>query len=703
MAAGRIIIPNVMPALDINGNPVAGAKLTFYANETTTLQAVYTSAALTVAHPNPITADSAGAFASIFADTDVAYSVAITDADNAPIVGLRNRDNVKASLFFGDDATTRADLTLSNLSNTATARTNLGVAIGTNVQAYDADLTTWAGITPGTGVATALAVNVGSAGAFTTFNGAGGTPSSVTLTNATGLPVAGITASTSTALGVGSLELGHASDTTLARSSAGNVSVEGNLIYRAGGTDVPITDGGTGSSTAADARTALAVVGTADLAASTGAALVGSITSGTGATARTVQAKFRDVISVKDFGAVGDGVTDDSAAFNAALTASVGGLAGRGVYVPGSNARYVIGSTIVVPGGARLYGDGARSSSFLIKAFNGTFITLADGAQLSGLRMNGNGATYTGKGIEHIGGNQQVTDTFIYDTQDTTVYFSVTSGANCHYENVTAYMYGSTSGSGKWAFKVEDSASAPAGTPRHFVNIKTGGFESFYFGASNNTLVSASALYDLGWPVYSAGVKEYSRNVEIVGCRIGSTAQLDIYGSGTIIGCDIGSKVSLKPTSVYCLGPNLYNNGWEDVSGSGDNLVYSINDIDYTPVCYAGGVAITLGNGTLVGRYSREGRTIRAMIRLIPGSTTSFGAGQLSFDLPQATTFAYNQVDCHGRFEATSGTMYRINGRIAASGSVVLLERDTTGSVTATAPGTMAATGAITMTVVYDV
>lgn len=38
----------------------------------------------------------------------------------------------------------------------------------------------------GTGVATALAVNVGSAGAFVTFNGAGGTPSSITLTNATG-------------------------------------------------------------------------------------------------------------------------------------------------------------------------------------------------------------------------------------------------------------------------------------------------------------------------------------------------------------------------------------------------------------------------------------------------------------------------------------------------------------------------------------
>ena len=57
-----------------------------------------------------------------------------------------------------------------------------------------------------------------------------GTPSFAVLTNATGLPVSGITASTSTALGVGSVELGHASDTTLSRSSAGVLAVEGVVV-----------------------------------------------------------------------------------------------------------------------------------------------------------------------------------------------------------------------------------------------------------------------------------------------------------------------------------------------------------------------------------------------------------------------------------------------------------------------------------------
>ena len=54
-----------------------------------------------------------------------------------------------------------------------------------------------------------------------------GTPASGTLTNATGLPVSGITSSTTTALGLGSIELGHASDTTIARSGAGVVTIEG--------------------------------------------------------------------------------------------------------------------------------------------------------------------------------------------------------------------------------------------------------------------------------------------------------------------------------------------------------------------------------------------------------------------------------------------------------------------------------------------
>src|SRR5689334_20907170 len=63
-------------------------------------------------------------------------------------------------------------------------------------------------------------------------------------------PVLGVATATS-------FDIGHASDTTLSRSGSGDLQIETNIIYRAGGTDVAVADGGTGSSTALAAITAL--------------------------------------------------------------------------------------------------------------------------------------------------------------------------------------------------------------------------------------------------------------------------------------------------------------------------------------------------------------------------------------------------------------------------------------------------------------
>jgi hypothetical protein len=51
-----------------------------------------------------------------------------------------------------------------------------------------------------------------------------------------------------------------------------------------------------------------------DISASSGSSLVGYLPAGTGAVTTTVQAKLRENVSAQDFGAVGDGVTDDTVA-----------------------------------------------------------------------------------------------------------------------------------------------------------------------------------------------------------------------------------------------------------------------------------------------------------------------------------------------------------------------------------------------------
>ena len=141
---------------------------------------------------------------------------------------------------------------------------------------------------------------------------------------------------------------------------------------------------------------------------STDASLVTYTPAGTGAVATTVQAKLRQTVSVKDFGAVGDGTTNDTAAINAAIV-YVGSNGGGAVYAP--RGTYMVSSTTdaikINYDNVRLYGDGIGSTIFknlasstgtVIHAYKGTYpggLTPLNNVIIENLTVDGNQANIT--------------------------------------------------------------------------------------------------------------------------------------------------------------------------------------------------------------------------------------------------------------------------------------------------------------------
>ena len=127
--------------------------------------------------------------------------------------------------------------TLATTANIATAipsATSSQLYVGTGAAGALAAATT------GTGVVTALGTNVGSAGAFVVNGGALGTPSSGTLTNATGLPIGGLTG-----LGTGvATALALAVNGTSGLVTGAGVATAGGVGY-GNGTNLAYTAAGT--------------------------------------------------------------------------------------------------------------------------------------------------------------------------------------------------------------------------------------------------------------------------------------------------------------------------------------------------------------------------------------------------------------------------------------------------------------------------
>ena len=337
----------------------------------------------------------------------------------------------------------------------------------------------------------------------------------------------------------------------------------------------------------------------------------------------------RDAIfNVADFGALGDGKADDTAAFREALRAA----AGRSLLIPTPKVAFRITGTLRVAEGTALVGESRVATRIRLDA-DTPLLSLASWTALVSLHLDGNGRAGAGVSMAGAEGQQLVENCRITDFDAPCVHFA--AGAGSGFSCVSALMYRrhGAPGSGKPAIVIEDVPWGPA-VPRKFVHLETGGRSSFGFGGGNSTYVANSFLSDLEY-------SRHSRATLITNCRIATPAPLVIRGGqNCIVACDVYPEVTLGEGAGGCVvGPNNYNNPpVVDQSGNSHNLVYC-PEVRYTPEVMSDGT-VALGDGSLAGRWSRQGNVVSATIRLVTGAMTLLGAGRLRFSLPPGIPIA---------------------------------------------------------------
>jgi hypothetical protein len=371
------------------------------------------------------------------------------------------------------------------------------------------------------------------------------------------------------------------------------------------------------------------------------------IQSGTGAVPRSVTAKLQGFVSVKDFGATGDGVTNDTAAVQVALSQNVSLLFEEGTYRV-DNLTWAANSCRMI----------ALGRVRLVKRANGPILTITGSDNvLEGIEFRGESGTpvFTGDNLVISGDNTVL--------QNCGARWAFGRAVKCTGQRLR--IFGSCD-----IYQTSDATASG-----YDIEIGVAGVANLYSVISGIQSTQATGGILLTAPGFTAindcqfgklTVQPGSspggmHGPSVSGCRINGAITIDVSntflnggscsanvsigtGASSTTNVLLGDTFSMIAGSTLTFGANAVNNRAEiDVTLSSVTVVNNglSNAINRSPVTYApswtaSGTNPTIGNGTIFGDYGQEGRSVTANITLTIGSTTNLGSGVWSFSLPVA-------------------------------------------------------------------
>lgn len=142
---------------------------------------------------------------------------------------------------------------------------------------------------------------------------------------------------------------------------------------------------------------------------------------------------------------------------------------------------------------------------------------------------------------------------------------------------------------------------------------------------------------------------------------------------------------------------------WSSPTNVISRPIYESNCNTYT-VTWAGSTTNpVIGNGTIAGMYQITGRIAYTSLRVVCGSTTTYGSGTYTFTIPFSTATITNMAfDCMvAAQDISAGTLY--TGSVPVSGATIWPFTHGTTQMSPTVPFTFANTDRITITFQYPI